>query len=266
MKDAGGYRVELVSVVTICYEEQPCKIRSTLDSILGQDYPDVELVLIDGGSGQETLRAFDVYRDRIDCLLSEPDRGIFDAMNKGLAAARGEWVCFMNVGDRFAAPDALRTLVNPGSAGADIVYGDPFTDDEGLLRSPARIDRYTLFHRGICHQALVARRSLFHRIGGFDASLKLGGDPDWLIRAHASGAVFHYVPAVVCRYEGGGASSDYRERQRFRDQVTKRHYRLSERLLFAVILFFHRIARRIVTSNFRVPVAIRDLLKPRQIP
>lgn len=252
--------MELVSVVTICYKEQPSKIRSTLDSIVGQDYPDVELVVIDGGSGQETLRALEEYRDYIDYFISEPDRGIFDAMNKGVAAARGEWIIFMNVGDTFATGAALSDLVNPRTAAADIVYGDPIRAAGGRPRSPRRITKYVLYHHGICHQAMVARRSLFLDIGDFDDSLKLGGDPEWLLRAYRSGATFMYVPTAVCRYEGGGASADYRERKYFRSKVTKRHFSRRERLVYGTLLVFEKVARRVATLNFRIPVAIGDWL------
>ena len=258
---AEGRGTTTVSVITVCYNEAAARIRTTIDSILAQDHPSVELIVIDGGSKGETLRVFDAYRSRIDHFVSEPDAGIFDAMNKGLAAARGDWISFMNVGDYFVSSTALSELVNERTAAADIVYGDLLRADTGLSRSPHRINRYLLYHSGICHQAMVARRSLFEEIGNFDASLKLGGDPDWLLRALRHNAVFMYVPTVVCHYVAGGASADQSVRKRFRSVVTKRHYTLPERVVYGTALFFQKCAVRIATLDFRVPVAIREWLK-----
>jgi glycosyltransferase involved in cell wall biosynthesis len=251
----------MISVITICYNETPNKIRRTLSSILLQDYPLVELIVIDGGSGDRTLQALDEYRNDIRHYVSEPDRGIFDAMNKGLALSGGEWIIFMNVGDSFVTPWALSDLVNNRTATADIVYGDIIRADEGRVRSPRRVSKYLLYYSGICHQAIVARRSLFSRIGGFDAALPLGGDPDWLLRAHRHGAVFMHVPTVVCHYEAGGASADYRKRNKFRAQVIQRHFSVAERLVYGAALGVHKCVRRVITLNFKVPVSIIDWFK-----
>lgn len=248
----------MVSVISVCFNEDPAKVCTTIESILMQDYPSLELIVIDGGSDAETLQAFDRYRSRIAYFVSEPDNGIFDAMNKGLAVAQGDWICFMNIGDSFAAATALSNLINERTLAADIVYGDPVRPHEGRARSPARISKYLLYYSAICHQAMVARRSLFSRIGNFDATLKLGGDPEWLLRAHRGKAAFMYIPTVVCHYEDGGASADYRERKRYRAIVTQRHFAVSERIVYGTMLFVQKCARRLTTLNFRVPISVRE--------
>jgi GT2 family glycosyltransferase len=164
----------------------------------------------------------------------------------------------MNVGDSFLTATALSELVNARTSAADVVYGDPLRTLEGRSHSPAKVSRYLLFHSGICHQSMVARRSLFSRIGNFDTTLKLGADPDWLLRAHRDKASFMYVPTVVCHYEEGGASADYRERKRYRAIVTKRHFAFPERIVYGTMLFVQKCIRRVMTGNFTLPVSIRD--------
>lgn len=113
-----------LSVITICYNEK--NIRKTCESIVGQSWQDFEWIVVDGGSTDGTLDVLNEYRDRIDVLISEPDNGIYNAMNKGIARARGEWLNFMNGGDAFCDKTVLEQVFGGGSSrdGADVLYGD----------------------------------------------------------------------------------------------------------------------------------------------
>ena len=108
-----------LSVITICYNEK--NIRKTCESIVGQSWQDFEWIVVDGGSTDGTLDVLNEYRDRIDVLISEPDNGIYNAMNKGIARARGEWLNFMNGGDAFCDKTVLEQVFGGGSSydGAD---------------------------------------------------------------------------------------------------------------------------------------------------
>lgn len=112
-----------LSVITICYNEK--NIRKTCESIVGQSWQDFEWIVVDGGSTDGTLDVLNEYRDRIDVLISEPDNGIYNAMNKGIARARGEWLNFMNGGDAFCDKTVLEQVFGGGSSrdGADVLYG-----------------------------------------------------------------------------------------------------------------------------------------------
>jgi len=104
-----------LSVITICYNEK--NIRKTCESIVGQSWQDFEWIVVDGGSTDGTLDVLNEYRDRIDVLISEPDNGIYNAMNKGIARARGEWLNFMNGGDAFCDKTVLEQVFGGGSHG-----------------------------------------------------------------------------------------------------------------------------------------------------
>jgi glycosyltransferase involved in cell wall biosynthesis len=249
---------ELVSVIVVCYNEIPHKIQTTLDSIASQDYPEVEIIVIDGGSSEETLGPFDAFRTQIGYFVSEPDEGIFDAMNKGVSRAKGEWVTFMNIGDSFCAPNSLDNLLRYYSESYDVLYGDPIKGKSKVTKSPRCLNRYVFYSQGICHQALISRYSMFERMGAFDTKYKVGGDVDWIYRVYKGGARFKYVPIPICNYEGGGASSDYRlcsaEISRFR----RENFSPLERFSFGITLLVMRISKRLIKFDFTIPVVFKD--------
>jgi len=256
---------EVVSIISVCYNEAPQKIRATLASILIQDYPSIELIIIDGGSRQEALDAFNDYKDRIKVLVSESDNGIFDAMNKGVARSSGEWIIFMNIGDRFYNSNSLSKLMSKTSSNHDIIYGNVVTGDT-VSKMPKKISKYRIYRRCgvVCHQALIARRSLFSTIGYFDLNYKICGDPEWLIRAYKNGAVFNYVDEIVAFYEGNGFSSNYVRRQPYWEKLLLQHFSKAEIALYWVISILERAFQRIVTLNFSMPEGIQRAIERRK--
>ncbi len=166
----------LVTVITVCYNAVAL-IEETIQSVLGQDYPHLEYLIIDGASTDGTLDIIKKYADRIK-YVSEPDKGIYDAMNKGLKMAGGEWVNFMNAGDTFADRSVVRKVfVNREvSSQIQVIVGttyDVYTDHRELrpLESIGEISMYIPF----CHQ------SSFTRIGtdnlwSFDTNYRMAAD------------------------------------------------------------------------------------------
>ena len=112
-----------ISVVTVCYNAADC-IEHTMLSVLNQSYPDIEYIVIDGGSTDGTVDIIKKYADRLAYWVSEPDKGIYDAMNKGIAAASGSYINFMNAGDTFASDSVLAEIVPQINPNSQIVYGD----------------------------------------------------------------------------------------------------------------------------------------------
>jgi glycosyltransferase involved in cell wall biosynthesis len=252
---------ELVSVIVVCYNEAPDRVHDTLSSIVNQDYPNVEIVVIDGGSDEKILRSFQRFKDQIACFISEPDEGIFDAMNKGVLRAKGEWVIFMNIGDRFWSSDSLSDLLFCSTEDHAVLYGDVVKEISKVTQSPSHLNGYVFYSRGICHQALLARRSLFKKVGLLDTSYKLCADGDWIYRAYKSGTCFKYIPVVVSSYEGGGASSDYKTARVSVARFRRRNFSFIERCLYGFFLFSTKIYSRLIHLDFAVPVLIRDYIR-----
>jgi len=113
----------LVTVVTVVLNEVK-NLKKTIHSVLHQSYPNIEFIIIDGGSEKRTLDIIKQYENKIDYWQSEPDNGIFDAMNKGIALARREWINFLNCGDCFYRQDTVQTVFGRDYKGADFIYGD----------------------------------------------------------------------------------------------------------------------------------------------
>ena len=112
-----------ITVVTVAFNAREA-LETTIRSVAGQDYPNLEYIVIDGGSADGSLEVIERHAADITRWVSEPDRGIYDAMNKGVAMATGDYCIFMNAGDTFVAPDTVNTVVAGMERGDDVVYGD----------------------------------------------------------------------------------------------------------------------------------------------
>lgn len=193
---------------------------STLDaamrSVHGQRWPDIEHIVIDGGSTDGSLEILQSHRQRISKLVSEPDQGIYDALNKGIGAATGDIVGFMHADDEFASPDALahiaRAFDNPA---VEAAYGDLVYVRKG---DSSRVVRYwrageyqrTQLAQGWMppHPTFYVRRDVYARCGGFDTRFKIAADYENMLRILWRGGVQPaYVPEVLVRMRVGGISN-----------------------------------------------------------
>lgn len=206
--------VPVVSVVTVV-RNAAASIEATIRSVLSQDHPAVEFIVIDGLSTDGTLAVIETYRDRIAALRSERDAGIYDAMNKGAALATGDWIIFMNAGDAFVAADTLSRLLPWLQGDADVICGATekvLVDALETRRfhvapgTPANLWR----HMPTSHQAILVRTALQQRYG-FDTSYSWCADHDLLARLHRDGATFVSVNQPVCVFDcAGGMARDPR--------------------------------------------------------
>ena len=195
-----------ITIITVCYNGEKA-IEKTLKSVINQSYSNVEYIVIDGKSTDQTLDIIRKYSDKIAKIVSEPDKGIFDAMNKGLQLATGTWVNFMNVGDRFYADTTLEQLFQDEIAPeTGIVYGDT-ESQKGLLKmTPFYQRRKKNVPMGICHQSLFVRTEPAKRIG-FDEKFKVTADYNMVFQLYKQGYGFHYVPVPVAVYDLRGFSA-----------------------------------------------------------
>lgn len=201
----------LISIVTVCRNCE-ANITQTVESLLAQSFADYEYVVIDGASTDRTLEILEQYRDRMARMrvYSEPDRGIYDAMNKGVRRASGDYVYFLNAGDALFDAQTLGCVAEHLAGGLDLYYGDMWKGG-GVEHSPARICEgdLVLRERMICHQAIFARRQLLERFP-FDLQFRICADRDWLIRVlRAQGTYRHMDGVTVARYDETGVSSCY---------------------------------------------------------
>lgn len=205
---AGGTTPPLVSVITVSFNAAQT-IRATMDSLDVQVCRDFEWVVIDGGSTDGTREFLERHRARMSHFVSEPDAGIYDAMNKGIRAATGQWLLFLNADDVLADPAVLLDMsqhLRAVSQDTGVVYGDVYYTDgtRKWLRTFHWVTRRNLLYGDLCHQAVFAHRSAFQLFGEFDANLRINADYEWLLRVFKSRLCTRYVPRVVATFSVGG--------------------------------------------------------------
>ena len=199
----------LITIITVVLNGGR-SVEQAIQSVINQDYPHLEYIVIDGGSTDETLDIIRKYEDRINCWASEPDNGIYDAMNKGIALAKGELIGLLNADDYYE-PHALQAVAKAYAASrtTGIFYGNSFIlqDDMGL-----RYESYghTRFWRGMGfpHQAMFVHRAVHDVIGTYDTRYRLAADYDFLLRALEDGIPLCYVNELLVSYRNTGLSGN----------------------------------------------------------
>lgn len=239
----------MVSVVTVCFNAAGT-IHTTLDSVRAQTWRPLESVVVDGGSKDGTQAIVARYSDVTGTVVSEADKGIYDAMNKGIGLARGEIIHFLNADDSFVDEGVVEAAacIFTAEPDVDLVYGDAVyrSTDGPMLRRFARVNADNLLYGDLCHQAVFARRRVFEYVGRFNLDYRINADYDWLLRVFRGGVKVRYLPCAVVNYDSGGMSAanlslTRAERLRVRLQYTSRRaYRIGE--------FGYRLRRKVLTT------------------
>ena len=198
------------SVITVVYNGA-AHIEQTIKSVLDQGYPNVEYIIIDGGSTDGTQQIIQAYEQQLTYWVSEPDRGIYHAMNKGAQKATGTYISFLNADD-YLLPESFSKMAQAHyETRADILYGNQVTvwEDGGEVLTKTYIPSVDVIERkmGLFHPATFVKRSVFESVGGFDESFDIAGDYDFFIRLHKNKYTFQYVPFTIAAFRKGGVSS-----------------------------------------------------------
>lgn len=208
------------SLITVCYNAEG-SIENTLQSAREQTCRDFESVVVDGDSTDGTLDVVRRFDDLPVVLSSEPDKGIYDAMNKGITRARGEVVYFLNADDRFHNPEVLAQVKRIFEQYPDVdllwgnvVYDRP--DGTSEQRCFRHIHPGNLIFLDLNHQGTFARKRLFDRIGVFNTDFRINADYDWFLRALGSGTVWRFEDINIARFHTGGAHA--RNIKKLRDE------------------------------------------------
>jgi glycosyltransferase len=204
-----------ISVITATYNSA-ATVRHALQSVSDQSWPDVEHIVIDGASRDDTLAILAQHGARVAKVVSEPDKGIFDALNKGIAAASGDVVGFLHSDDEFASPEVLSWIAQEFSdENVQAVYGDLVYVRRENTQSVVRTWRSGKFSPGKLargwmppHPTLYLRRGIYERLGVFDCRYRIAADYDFILRLFSSAALgVRYIPRVLVRMRVGGNSN-----------------------------------------------------------
>lgn len=190
----------LFSIVTITYNNR-AGLEKTAASVMAQVFKNYEWIIIDALSGDGTENLLRSLPARV---IREKDNGIYDAMNKGIAAATGAYTIFLNAGDCFSDPDILATLARAVNAhNPDFIYGDALEDDGRYKK--ARTPKWLFYGMFTHHQSMLYRTALLKDFR-YDTSYAIAADYDLTVRFLRRGHIVHYCPAAICIFESGGVS------------------------------------------------------------
>ena len=242
-----------ITIITVSYQSEK-EIEKTILSVINQTYPHIEYIIIDGGSTDTTVDIIKKYANHISYWNSEPDKGIYDAMNKGIKKASGNWINFMNCGDTFYDNHVLENIFLNKDKNADIIYGDTnliYTFGHYLLKgkeiSP---QNYMPF----CHQASFSNTQLMKKYG-FDINYKICADKKFFYTAYNNHARFEYVDIVITNYEAeAGISANNLPKATYEmGLIEGKTHKLTWKLKYMLILAYSKMLafmRRIIPSGF----------------
>lgn len=201
----------LLSIVTVCFNAVN-NIEETILSVISQSYENIEYIIIDGGSTDGTIDIIRKYESKIHYWISESDKGIYDAMNKGIRIATGEWINFMNAGDSFYSQRTIEECVHfiNHNSGVDVLYGNTilFSKDSQYLSYPHKLN--DLNNQMIfCHQSCLIKRELIKQ-NLFNLKYKIAADYNQIRALYKQGYKFQYINIPIAYFEAENGVSSIR--------------------------------------------------------
>ncbi len=228
------------SIITVTYNAGNV-LENTIQSIITQTYKNVEYIIIDGGSKDNTLDIAHRYSKHISMLVSEPDKGLYDAMNKGLKLATGDYVCFLNAGDCLHEDETLFLIVRSINKNflPDIIYGETqIVDIEGHFLHMRRLStpeylNWKSFQNGmlVCHQAFLTRREVAIK-NMYNLKYRFSADFDWCIRVMKDSTTFHNTHITIIDYLNEGMTTqNHKASLKERFNIMSNHYGICSTIL-----------------------------------
>ncbi len=228
------------SIITVTYNAEKA-LEETIQSIISQTYKDIEYIIVDGGSKDRTLSIIEKYKSHIAKVVSEPDKGLYDAMNKGLKMATGDYVCFLNAGDSLHEDETVTMMVKSIEKNQfpDIIYGETAIVDSKRhflhmrrLSAPAKLN-WKSFKNGmlVCHQAFFAKREIAID-EPYNLKYRFSADFDWCIRVMKRAKSFHNSEITIVDYLNEGMTTqNHRASLLERFNIMCKHYGIISTIL-----------------------------------
>ncbi|MDD2625831.1 MAG: glycosyltransferase family 2 protein [Bacteroidales bacterium] len=232
-----------ISIITVTYNAEKV-LAKTLDSIRKQEYNNIESIIVDGASNDRTVDIIKEYSDVVTKWISEPDKGLYDAMNKGLDMATGDYVWFLNAGDTITKKDILSYFFNQEFVMRDIYYGDTIIVDEngnkigGRRLKPKNEISWKSFKWGmlVCHQSVLVKRTIAPR---YNLDYKIAADYEWVLesfkRARYIKGTHHFISSFL---RGGLSQKNIIRANIERFKIMKQYYGFFIALWYNFLMIF----------------------------
>ena len=221
------------SIITVTYNAGKV-LEDTIQSVISQTYRNVEYIIVDGNSKDNTQEIIGKYSKHISKMVSEPDKGLYDAMNKGIRMATGDYLCFLNAGDKFHEKETLQQIAETlkDKDLPDVIYGETaIVDEDGnflhmrRLSTPERLN-WKSFKQGmlVCHQAFLAKRELALKYP-YDMQYRFSADFDWCIRIMKEANCLHNTRLTLIDYLNEGMTTrNHKASLKERFRIMAKHY------------------------------------------
>lgn len=253
-----------ISIITVCKNDKN-RIEKTIESVINQDYENIEFIIIDGNSTDGTTEIIKKYLDKISIFVSEPDTGVYDAMNKGIKYSTGDYLFFLNAGDYFYDNNVLSRIFTRGY-NEDLIYGNIFLYRRSkpffIKLMPTRISNYFMLTDMISHQAIFFTRKVFDELGLYNEKYKISADYDIILKSFKKGFTYRKVKEIISIVEFEGINSkreNIRQRENERKQVQAEIYKLNLFQKFMVIFYILFIKY----SRYFLGMLIRGIYAPK---
>ena len=222
-----------ISIITVCYNAAHL-LAKTIESVLEQTYKNIEYIVIDGKSTDDTNEIIAKYRSNIHTSICEHDSGVFDAMNKGISVAKGDLIIFLNAGDYYISPFVIEYFISKlNTELAEVFFGRfiweaPQTCDIVLSDNSGVNYSWDLKELNFPHPATIYTKNAFKKVGMFDLSFPLQADYEWNVRALVKMKIaFQYINIITVRFRADGISNDPKHANAISDEklgISKRYY------------------------------------------
>lgn len=237
--------MEKITVITICLNADKT-LRKAIESVLTQTYKEIEYVVVDGLSTDSTPGIIEQYKDEISKYISEPDDGLYSAMNKGIAISSGDIIFFLNADDSFYDDDVIKSVMNQFEKHPylDLVFGDivwVHNGNEVYCKQTSQVTRTGLARRTISHQSIFVRKEMFQKLGNFRQEYRVVSDYEWILRVFLTGQCnYLYVAQPIARFmlHGRSVNESWEGERR---EVMKKYFSVLE------IIRYRAIPRQIET-------------------
>jgi glycosyltransferase involved in cell wall biosynthesis len=252
-----------LSIITVVFNNIGC-IEATILNVLETigDRDDIEYIVIDGNSDDGTVDVIKKYEERITLWISEPDKGIYDAMNKGVKLSNGEWINFMNAGDVFSIPDFNLLYLPIVSENSHVIYGNVLLKRDGINSLVRAYPIYQInFSQIFCHQSSFTKTALLKKYP-FSLEYRISADYDFFLKVYLLGYKFYYWNDSISIFEYGGVSSGINWgfiTERF-EIIFKSHKGFKNKISYSFKFF-----KTLVPFNRKIANKIVDKIKQRFI-
>lgn len=238
-----------ISIITVCYNAE-ATIGKTIQSVVEQTHPEIEYILVDGQSNDKTMDIINSYQNKISRIISEPDKGIYDAMNKGIKAATGEYLLFLNADDYLISETIIKNICDllVDDRRTDIFFGNVIiydrTTGKGGLWEPRKLSNTLLYRSTIPHPATFFNQRVFKTIGMYNTENTIVSDYELIVKAFKQGCRFRYEKCLISVFNNGGIStteSNSKTVKRERDLIIKKYFSKPERIYLKIRVRIQKI-------------------------